>query len=482
MQVCLTREAAVETRFYRRFAENSLGLMCSHDLDGILLWINPAAANSLGYSPAETVGTRLDYYLAPEIRPLFASYLARIRERGTDSGRVRLHAKDGDQRLWMYRNILTDEPQLPLHVFGHAVDITEQFRAEQALENLFEQAPVGYLDLDACGKVRRINDAACKLLGYSKQEFLAQHDSPGIAGLFRDCAVAGPGPRLARFVRNDGHVLSLEIHARSIFEADSSFVGRLCALIDASDRVQAEMEIRNLNAQLEAKVASRVADLRKSNAGLQEFAYVASHDLQAPLKQVRGVLEQLQLSSKDPQTAELLRGCEQDIKRMLMLIEGLLSYAVASNPAHVPSRQVPLTIAIEESLMNLASVIASSGAAVAYKNLPPIPVDESSFVQLFQNLIGNAIKYRGPEAPKVGISAAHAENFWTIAVEDNGIGIDAANLEQIFEAFRRLHGREYAGTGIGLAICKKIVERMGGQIWVESQPGQGSTFRFKVPR
>lgn len=471
----------LEAGFYRQLAENSLGLICCHDLEGVLLWINSAAANALGYVPEEGIGTRLDTYLAPEVRPLFASYLARIRDRGVDSGLMRLRTKDGGQRIWMYRNILSDEPALPPHVLGHALDITEQFRAQQALRNLFQQAPVGYIDIDPHARVRRVNRVACQLLGYSEQELLAENGPAGIRDLLGACATSGNLPRLTKFVRNDGRTAFLEVHARCIFESDSFAGGRVCALVDATDRVQAEMKIRNLQAQLEARVASRTAELRRSNAELQEFAYVASHDLQAPLKQVRSVLEQLALTSNDPEAAELLCRSQQDANRMLMLIDGLLSYAVASNPAGTPSPQVPLVVALEESLMILASLIASSGATVAYEDLPSSLVDESAFVQLFQNLVGNAIKYRGPEAPRVRISATRDNNFWTIAVEDNGIGIDPAYSEQIFKAFRRLHGKDYAGSGIGLATCKKIVERIGGQIWVESQSGRGSTFRFTVP-
>jgi light-regulated signal transduction histidine kinase (bacteriophytochrome) len=232
------------------------------------------------------------------------------------------------------------------------------------------------------------------------------------------CATIGNLPRLTKFVRNDGRTAFLEVHARCIFEPDLFTSGRVCALIDVSDRVQAEMKIRNLQAQLEARVASRTAELRRSNAELQEFAYVASHDLQAPLKQLRSVFEQLALKSNDPETAELLCRSQQDTNRMLMLIDGLLNYAVASNPAAIPSPQVPLVVALEESLMILASSIASSGATVAYEDLPSFLVDESAFVQLFQNLVGNAIKYRGPEAPRVRISATHDNDFWSIAVKD----------------------------------------------------------------
>jgi len=371
---CLSAElmAGSEARFYRSLAENSLGLMCCHDPDGVLLWINPAAAKSLGYSPEEGIGMRLYSFLAPEMRPKFAEYLARIRANGVDSGIMRLMTRHGGHRIWMYRNILSDDPELPTHILGHALDITERF--------------------------------------------------------------------------------------------------------------QAEKEVRELNAQLEARIAERTAELERSNADLREFAYVASHDLQAPLKQVRTALETLGTKSKDSEATELLRHSQAQIDRMTLLIESLLNYAVVSSETKIAARCVPLRTAVEESLMNLASIVTATSATVIYHGLPEILVEEAALVQVFQNLIGNAIKYRSDEAPKIQISADAKEEFWICSVEDNGVGIDQAYSEKIFHAFSRLHGRECPGTGIGLAICRRIVERIGGRIWVESQPGHGSAFRFTVPR
>ena len=362
----------LEAAFYRRLAENSLGLMCCHDLDGVLLWINPAAAESLGYSSAEGVGLRLDSFLAPEVRSLFSIYLARIRNNGVDSGRMRLVSRTGERRIWMYRNTLSDDPALPPHVLGHALDIT-----------------------------------------------------------------------------------------------------KLC---------DTEAKLRDLNAELEARIAERTAELKRSNEDLREFAYVASHDLQAPLKHVQATLDLLERSAGAGEPAELLRGARQNILRMSRLTDSLLRYALVSSEATAPIHQVTLCQAIEESLMNLNTAITTAAAAITYDELPDVLVNEASFVQLFQNLIGNAIKYSGGRCPRICVSAEADETSLNCAVQDDGIGIDPAFSEKIFHAFSRLHGKEYDGTGIGLAICKKIVERMGGRIWVESEPGAGSTFRFVVPR
>lgn len=132
--------------------------------------------------------------------------------------------------------------------------------------------------------------------------------------------------------------------------------------------------------------------------------------------------------------------------------------------------------------MNLASIVAATGATVVYENLPEISIEEAAFVQLFQNLIGNALKYRGDRPPNIRITVEPKDDVWNCSAKDNGIGIDEAYSEKIFQTFSRLHSKEYSGSGIGLAICKKIVERIGGRIWMESQLNCGSTFRFTMPR
>jgi len=476
-------QSDAKARFYRRLAENSLGLMCCHDLTGVLLWVNPAAARSLGYSCDQAVGSSIEGFLAPEVQSEFKSYLDRIRRTGFDTGFMRLRDRHGHERIWMYRNIISDDPELPVHVVGHALDVTEQLDAKRALKTLFERAPIAQIELEPSGKLRRINPVACELLGYTAPEIFSFDGSgpPDLADLFRESCLVGDTGKCMRFVRKDGCELHLELFARHIPASNSSPAGIICALINVSDRVRAEAEIRNLNAQLEAKVNLRTAELRRSNAELQEFACIVSHDLQAPLKQVGSILDELGSNSFAEDKSELLRLCRADIERMAMLIDSLLGYAVVSNRADIVARRVPLAVSVQESLMNLASVVASSNAIVNYENLPEVSVDEADFVQLFQNLIENAIKYRGAHNPRIRITASEIQDEWVISVSDNGIGIDKAQCSRIFQAFQRLHGKEYPGSGIGLAICKKIVERTGGRIWVESERDLGSTFRFTVP-
>jgi signal transduction histidine kinase len=225
-------------------------------------------------------------------------------------------------------------------------------------------------------------------------------------------------------------------------------------------------------------------ELERSNADLEQFAYAASHDLQEPL---RMVISYTQLLSKrykgklDSDADEFIEFAVDGANRMQRLIRDLLAYS------HVGTKGVVLSVvssenALLEALKNLNEVIEQSGAKVTHDRIPMILADETQLIQLFQNLVGNAIKYQNGEIPLVHISARHlGETEWMFSVKDNGLGIDPQYFERIFGMFQRLHGRnEYAGTGIGLAICKKIVERHGGTISVDSHPGQGSTFNFTL--
>jgi light-regulated signal transduction histidine kinase (bacteriophytochrome) len=223
--------------------------------------------------------------------------------------------------------------------------------------------------------------------------------------------------------------------------------------------------------------------MQRSNTELEQFAYVISHDLQEPLRMVSSYTQLLakRYSNKlDSDADEFIAYAVDGAKRMQTLLHDLLDYS------RVGTRGKPFTLVncehvVEQAMANLKIAIEESEAAVSYDVLPTVMGDEGQLVQLFQNLIGNAIKFRREEPPKVHIWARRRNSVVTFSVNDNGIGINPQHSQSIFEIFRRLHTREeYPGTGMGLAICKKIVERHGGHISVQSQPGQGSTFDFSV--
>ena len=236
--------------------------------------------------------------------------------------------------------------------------------------------------------------------------------------------------------------------------------------------------------RIEASLEQRAVELARSNAELEQFAYVASHDLQEPLRKVSSYVQLLARRYKgrlDSDADEFIGFAVEGAERMQKLIEDLLTFSRVGTRGK-PFEPAESEEVLEKALFNLQGAIEETGAQITHDPLPAVQGDSSQLVQLFQNLIGNALKFRGAEAPRIHISAAVREKEWVFSVRDNGIGIDPRYFDRIFAVFQRLHPKEdYPGTGIGLSLCKKIVERHEGQIWIESEPGRGSTFYFSIP-
>lgn len=224
--------------------------------------------------------------------------------------------------------------------------------------------------------------------------------------------------------------------------------------------------------------------LQRSNRELEQFAYVASHDLQQPLRIISGFAQLLEKRYKDrldDEALEFIHYMVNGSKKLQNLINDLLIYSRVTTHQR-PFKEVNFNRVVDTVLFNLRDAIEESGATVVVDELPAIEADETQMVQLFQNLIDNAIKYRGHERPFIFITAKKEKKEWVFSISDNGIGFDMQHAERIFEIFQRLHAEDtYKGTGIGLAICKKIVQRHGGRIWAESIVGKGSTFYFTIP-
>jgi signal transduction histidine kinase len=248
-------------------------------------------------------------------------------------------------------------------------------------------------------------------------------------------------------------------------------------------RALEEKQVRKERRQAEADLARKAEELARSNRDLEQFAYVASHDLQEPLRMVAAytqLLAERYTGKLDENADKYIRYALEGALRMQTLVKDLLEFSrVGRNRKSTPLAGETVVL---EALENLRAALLESGAVVHHQGLPAVNGDHTQLVQLFQNLIGNAIKFRGEKAPVITVTAEKLAAEWVFSVSDNGIGIAAEHVEAIFVIFQRLHTRaEYPGNGVGLAICKKIVEQHGGRIWVESKAGEGASFKFTLP-
>jgi light-regulated signal transduction histidine kinase (bacteriophytochrome) len=245
----------------------------------------------------------------------------------------------------------------------------------------------------------------------------------------------------------------------------------------------ARLEAEAIAEETTGKLYALVEELERSNKDLQQFAYVASHDLQEPLRMVSSFVRLLGDRYKgrlDADADEFIRFAVDGATRMQRLVEDLLQVSRVATRAH-PFAPTDMEALLAEVERSLAAQLTECGATVTHDPLPPLRADRDQMAQVLQNLMANAAKFHGLRRPAIHVGATRVGDAWRFHLRDNGIGIDLAQAGRLFQIFQRLHRDEYPGTGIGLAICKRIVERHGGRIWIESEPGQGTTFLFTVP-
>jgi PAS domain S-box-containing protein len=358
------------------------------------------------------------------------------------------------------------------------------------LHSVLNNMSDGVVVADESGRFLFFNPAAEQLLGATRAEIQPAQWSEHYHVYLPDQTTLYPAADLplARALRGEatdnvllfvqhpklGRSTWVEVSGRAFKQADGSIAGGLVVFRDVSER---RSHVEELKRQKE--------ELALSNADLEQFAYVASHDLQEPLRTVASYTELLAKRYRgklDVDGEKFLRFVCDGAHRMQELIRGLLSWSLVTK--HSTERSVvSMTDALRHALGNLQAATNECGARVTNDPLPEIIGDSVLLVQLFQNLIGNALKFRGMEEPRIHVSVERAGGNWTFSVKDNGIGINPEYSERIFQIFQRLHTREeYPGAGIGLSLSKKIVERLGGRIWFESAAGQGTTFFFSLPR
>jgi len=370
-------------------------------------------------------------------------------------------------------------------------DISVRKAAEQHLEQmegryrgLLEAAPDAMVVVNQRGDIVLLNVQAEKQFGYRRDELLGQKVKNIIPTGFAERLVSD-GLRSAEDALAQQIGTGIELSGRR--KDGSEFpLELMLSPLESTDGILVTAAIRNISVRkaAEADLRQNMEDLNRSNQELEQFANIASHDLQEPLRMVASYTQLLARRYKgklDSDADEFIAYAVDGASRMQRLIQDLLAYSrVGSKAGNM--RDISSENALLQALQNLRGVIQDSGALVTHDALPPVIADEIQLIQLFQNLIGNAIKYQNPGVPQVQIAAArNGAKRWTFSVKDNGLGIEPQYFEKIFGMFQRLHKREeFAGTGIGLAICKKIVERHGGRISVESQLGMGSTFKFAL--
>jgi PAS domain S-box-containing protein len=455
---------------------------------GIITFANAQAERIYGYDRAELLGKQTEMLSPPELRPAQGKIREELFSRhdraeiNADAGLLNMR-KDGT--TFPVEFTLSPLETREGWVFLFAIrNVYERLKAEMRFQALLGSAPDAMVIADEQGRIELANEQTEKLFGYRIEELIGQkvemlmpESLHAVHGSHRDNFHKAPQKR--------GMGTEIDLMARhkdgSLFPVEISL-----SPMEGANGITVTAAIRDVTASRMAQrhLASVVEELRHTNEELEQFAHVASHDLQEPLRMVASYTQLLAKRYKgrlDADADEFIGYAVDGTKRMKSLIEDLLAYSRTGKGTQF-IEQFSSERPLKTALSNLQAAIEESGATVTSEPLPEIEAVEPQMAQLFQNLIGNAIKYRGERPPQVHVRAEQSGSTWVFSVQDNGIGIDPAYFERIFAIFQRLHGREeYEGTGVGLAICKRILQQLGGRIWIESKLGQGSTFYFSVP-
>lgn len=458
--------------------------------NGIVTSWNLSAERIFGYTAAEAVGQHISLII-PEERRAEEDYVISqiLRGEKVDHFETQRQRKDGSKvEISLTVSPIKDAAGRVIGASKIARDITERKRAAEALREseerfkaIFNQVVSGIAETDLTGRFVLVNDRFCEIVGRTKEELVNLRiqdithpdDLPVSLGLFQHLVREGVNFEIEqRYVRPDGS--DVWVHDSVSMIADNA--GHPCytivCAVDISARKEAEQALWRSNEQL-----------KRANDNLQQFAYSASHDLREPLRAMLCYSELLSRQYEhqlDDDAARFVQFIQEGATRLQTLLNDMLQYTRLELADEVVSKPVDCNAALKAALTNLTSAIQESGAEVTSGPLPIVLGQEVRLVQLFQNLVGNAIKYRRDEPLTVHVAAEARDGMWRFSVRDNGIGIEPQYAKDVFGLFKRLE-KNTGGTGLGLAICARVVERHRGQIWVESEVGKGSTFFFTIP-
>ena len=458
------------------------------DHSHVILYSNPQFAAMMATASESVTGAEFGGFLAPLDAGLFRALVEAALAGGHSSGDLHIRAADG--AMIPVRLSVTPLDSAGMRNLCVVVsDLREQLRNEAILQEerlsrlILEQAAEAIVVIDPQGCIVRRSESATALA--QKPVLMASFDrifpltASGLPfDTSRILAAARNGEKISgvevSLSRPGGNPSALLVSASPLSSDGNELLGCVITLTEITERKRAEEAL-----------AVQADELARSNSDLRQFAYSASHDLREPLRQLAVFSELLQAKYQNQLAGEaslLIQHAVDSAHRMEGLLKDLLAYTQAADAPQGEAAFTDANEVVRKTLSVFESRIAESGGRVDCEALPVLAVHEVHLTQLFQNLIGNALKYRSQQPPRVRISAEPMDGSWKLAVADNGIGIDPAYQGQIFGIFQRLHGGgKYAGSGIGLAICQKIVQRYGGRIWVESESDRGSRFVFTLP-
>lgn len=463
------------------------------DVEGRFSSWHPGVKQLFGYDASEFLGMSVTMLL-PEPDRLAGDgerELASAAVTGKASDTRWLVTKDGEQRLVDGVTLGLRDQRGNLVGFGKVLrDVTERRETEErlrALTRALDQSTVFMRELD--GKVSHWTTGCERLYGWTASEAVGKASWDLLRTTFPQ-PIESIHAQLLRSgfwhgelgqTRRDGTQVYVSAYWVLLADEILEHSTIICTHSDITSRVQIQAELEVVNAQLERMTL----ELERSNRELEEFARIASHDLSAPITSTRWLVDLLAAKhtkelNEDGQ--KLLKQIGTGLQRMSELVDAVLQHAQVGTTSIASSEGSDASVALAAAIDDLRKDIETSGAKITSRSLPKLQITMQALTQLFQNLLSNAIKYRKPNtSPIVSVEAERAGEDWTISVSDNGIGIEAEWLERIFQPMQRRHGPEIAGSGIGLATCRKIVNRVGGEIWAESQAGAGATFHFTCP-